>query len=690
MPALKSAPSMLKALIGFFQPDVDSPSGRQQLTLLGELLTTLLALPVGIVGLLWLARVTSLGSIIQDWQVFALTLLFMAVFDRLGYFLIVEIRQDRYGSADGSLSSTAQWAGLFLSGPGMLWLSVGFITFYFLRNWLRAITRAQRLAGLRNLAVSLSRSTVVYLLAWQVYLKLGGRIPLAEFSLTTILVAMAAIGVDLLLELALVTPYTLVVIRANYLITKAWDADRIVKFLGLVIGLPVLAHPFAILAAGLYVQWGVGTYLFIMLGVVLVAYLARRLSWAAEYSRQQSRQLTKLEQLSRAILSSPPNLSTLQSILEEHVVSIFPTHRALIWVNDRVLLLHPNDWLPPVEAMHQWVCNQPQAQAFLWRDPLPWNEQRDYPGPYLITSIRESDDAQPSGGICLQLKNLDGPWDRRTLSSFFPALHSLADQVRSALRQIEIYQSTLEYNQLIQELTFAGKIQASFLPDEIPDLDDWEIAFTILPARETSGDFFDFIPMLNSRLGFVIADVADKGVGAALYMALCRTLIRTYALEYEENPGVVLFSANNRILQDARANLFVTAFYGVLDEENGTLTYCNAGHNPPYLLASANGGQVTALQATGMPVGIEEDNVWREEVITLSPGDVLVLYTDGIPDAMNGNGERFMDERLIQVIQSHGAQTAQELMAAILQEIQDYVGDAPPFDDITLLILKRD
>ena len=172
-------------------------------------------------------------------------------------------------------------------------------------------------------------------------------------------------------------------------------------------------------------------------------------------------------------------------------------------------------------------------------------------------------------------------------------------------------------------------------------------------------------------------------------MALSRTLIRTYAIEYEADPDVVFFAANERLLKDARAHLFLTAFYGILDWESGVLTYSNAGHNSPYLL-NRNGGGPQPLEITGMPIGIDEETVWRTEQIQFDPGDVLLLYTDGIPDAQNEEGQFYEERRLVETAKTLIGMPAQELTMEIIKSVEEFVGAAPQFDDITLMILSRD
>jgi sigma-B regulation protein RsbU (phosphoserine phosphatase) len=360
----------------------------------------------------------------------------------------------------------------------------------------------------------------------------------------------------------------------------------------------------------------------------------------------------------------------------------------------------PQDWSIDLDPIWTWLRGQKSASAFRAADKLPWqaNGSPGRPEPHqalVAAPILDVASSQPVGGVYLELHSLAQPWDLGSLESLFPAALSLAAQVASAFHGASVYQQTLAYQKVTQELALAGKIQASFLPDVLPRLNGWQLAVTLLPARETSGDFFDLISLSDRKLGLLIADVTDKGVGAALYMALSRTLIRTYAVEFDEDPqpDVVLFAANGRILKDARADLFVTVFYGILDLETGSLTYANAGHNPPYLLRSKNGPGapvVEPLPPTGMPVGIEEDTVWGQETVQLEPGDVLVLYTDGIPDSLNSQGEFFRDDLLLEAVTGSQGRQANEIQDAILERVQEFVGAAPQFDDITLMILTRD
>jgi sigma-B regulation protein RsbU (phosphoserine phosphatase) len=242
---------------------------------------------------------------------------------------------------------------------------------------------------------------------------------------------------------------------------------------------------------------------------------------------------------------------------------------------------------------------------------------------------------------------------------------------------------------MARELTLAGEVQTSFLPRELPDIPGWQLSVTLRPARETSGDFYDVNLLPNGRLGILVADVVDKGVGAALFMALSWILIRTYAPEYPTQPELVLSAVNRRILKDTNANQFVAVFYGILDPATGTLAYCNAGHVPPYLLSTQSDDAIQTLRRTGPPLGILEDVTWEQGVVQLALGDILVLYTDGITDAEDEKGTFFGQERLLGSVQANLGRSAQEMQDALMAEVHEFVGDTPQFDDIALMVLVR-
>jgi sigma-B regulation protein RsbU (phosphoserine phosphatase) len=191
----------------------------------------------------------------------------------------------------------------------------------------------------------------------------------------------------------------------------------------------------------------------------------------------------------------------------------------------------------------------------------------------------------------------------------------------------------------------------------------------------------------NGNVGLAIADVADKGVPAALFMALSRTLMRATAMS-GRSPSDALRRTNTLILSDARSDLFVTVFYGLLHPRSGNFTYANAGHNPPLWL-NARSGVAQRLQQHGMALGVINEMPLTEHTIQIEPGDVLTFYTDGVTEALNIDGAEFGVERLEQVVHAHADRSAEDIVAAIQAAVDEFVGNEPPFDDFTLVVLKR-
>jgi len=236
------------------------------------------------------------------------------------------------------------------------------------------------------------------------------------------------------------------------------------------------------------------------------------------------------------------------------------------------------------------------------------------------------------------------------------------------------------------EMEIAGGIQQSFLPESPPRIEGVELAALNLPAKEVGGDFYDFIPVSQDKWGLVIADVSGKGIPAALFMALSRALVRANAVG---NPTAsqAIRRANDLIVEDDKVNMFVTLFYSVLDPAGKTLTYVNAGHNPPLMLQREGRG-IALLEAKGIALGVMPDIGLEEREISLQKGDMVVLYTDGVTEAINNKEEQFGQERLISIAEKNSNLPASELVKRIQQEVAEFSQGQPQFDDITLMILK--
>ncbi len=451
---------------------------------------------------------------------------------------------------------------------------------------------------------------------------------------------------------------------------------------------------FGILAAALYTQMGLGAYLFLMGGILLASLLARRLSQTVVLSQQRSRELAQLEQLGRATFATPvdtPFSSCLPPLLAEYLPKMFQYRQAEIRLfSGQTLLQLPQDIPSIAETVWSWWTPDPQPAHFIPGDKLPWpGEPTIYP--VVITPILSTQKAEPLGGICLIMECLHF---EDVVTDLRPALQVLAAQIASTMHRAEVYRQTLEHQKMAQELAFAWQIQASFLPDALPQIEGWQLTAILKPCKETSGDFYDVIPLANGGLGLLIADVADKGMGAALFMALSRTLMRTYAFEHPTRPDLVLSAVNQRILADTHTTMFVTVFYGILDPVTGRLVYANAGHNPPYLFRASTRPEdlpePQGLRNTGMPLGILEEASWQAKTVELAPGDMLILYTDGITEAHNQQEELFGDQRLLVAAQANLEAPIQTIQDSILARVDQFSEESLPCDDVTLMVLKRE
>jgi PAS domain S-box-containing protein len=241
------------------------------------------------------------------------------------------------------------------------------------------------------------------------------------------------------------------------------------------------------------------------------------------------------------------------------------------------------------------------------------------------------------------------------------------------------------------ELQIAADIQRSFMPEVIPQITGFDIAARTVMAKEVGGDFFDVIPfeimaLDAGTLGLLIADVSGKGVPAALFMALSRIVVRVNA-QWHRDPAQAIADANNIITQDSKSGMFVTLFFGTLREKDRTLTYVNAGHNPPMVFRSRD-ETIEELLLTGIVLGAAENQEYTSRTIPIGPDDLVVMYTDGVTESINSREELFGEDRLRAIIRDNARLPAREILDRILSAVQEFAGDMPQFDDITLLVIK--
>ena len=280
-----------------------------------------------------------------------------------------------------------------------------------------------------------------------------------------------------------------------------------------------------------------------------------------------------------------------------------------------------------------------------------------------------------------------GAFDFVTKPIDFEDLETTIDKT---LRHSRVMREALtSQNQLLalrQELNLARSMQLSILPTTFPSNAEFEMYGSVTPAKEVGGDFYDFYRLEDGEIGIVIADVSGKGVPAALFMMVCRTLLKGVAIGHR-SPAQVLTEVNTMLFAENRTTMFVTVFYGVFNPRRGRLTYANAGHEPPVLRRSD--GAMEVLPTTGgVALGIVADMQFGERSIEFARDELAYLFTDGVTEALNEAGEEFGSERLHATIAGLGAGSARETARALVRAVGEFAGEAEQFDDLTCLVLR--
>jgi len=297
-----------------------------------------------------------------------------------------------------------------------------------------------------------------------------------------------------------------------------------------------------------------------------------------------------------------------------------------------------------------------------------------------VETLKSGTEAIGKGDLDYRVKISSGDEFEELANSF----NTMAADLKTNIVNLRL--TTAQKERFTKELEIARTIQASFLPETIPEIPGFEIAAVSVPALEVGGDFYDFIPVSQNRWALVIADVSGKGVSAALFMALSRTLIRAN-LEGKDDTTGALRQANRMIYRDAQSSMFVTAFSLVVDPERLTLSCVNAGHNPPLVIRHES-GDATFLREDGIALGVLSEMEIHEEAVSVMPGDLVVMYTDGVTEAFNAKYEEFGAEQLIHIAKDCRALPACEVIEHILDSVRIFAGDTPQSDDITLVVLR--
>ena len=241
---------------------------------------------------------------------------------------------------------------------------------------------------------------------------------------------------------------------------------------------------------------------------------------------------------------------------------------------------------------------------------------------------------------------------------------------------------------LENELDVASSTQQSILPRTFPRSSDYQVFGRMEPARNVGGDFYDVIRLQDRRVGLAIADVSDKGIPAALFMMFSRTLLKGAAIG-SSDPGKALRKVNDLLYEENETMMFVTVLYSIYDPTTGKLTYSNGGHDAPLFVRPDGTSELLPL-THGIALGVATDVEFTSSTVQLEPGDAVVLYTDGVTEAMNANGEQFGVGRMHEVFAGSPPKNSEQATRAMFKAVKDFVGEAPQFDDITCLVLRRD
>ncbi len=286
-------------------------------------------------------------------------------------------------------------------------------------------------------------------------------------------------------------------------------------------------------------------------------------------------------------------------------------------------------------------------------------------------------------GVLSAYNKIDGdfnPDDQRILAIIATQSAQVLERTRLAIEEKAA-------NRMREDMRLAELIQEGLLPKGDPDIAGYDVAGASVAAGHVGGDYYDFIPLKDNRWAFALGDVSGKGVPAALLMANLQATLRSQVLQ-DTSCHLCVSNCNRLMYLSTTHDRFATLFYGRLDTRSNVLTYCNAGHERPFHLTS--GGDFSRLTAGGLAVGILEEFEYQDDIVILQPGDTLVIFSDGVTDMINAQDDAFGEKRLEKILLANRELPATGLVNLILTEVQEHAGSEPAFDDVTLVVLKKD
>jgi sigma-B regulation protein RsbU (phosphoserine phosphatase) len=470
-----------------------------------------------------------------------------------------------------------------------------------------------------------------------------------------------------------------------------------------------------------------------LVSAAVVAYIRSKLRVSQRLQVQLQKEYVALQQEKKIIYEFLHDLGEAftEDIDREHLLRIIVTcarkvtgargAAIYLWDSDREKLLAAiiNGIFPPVLKVDNVVADQLAArpedlEAFLRLEAIPATSN---------TVIAEV--AQTGVGVYAERAELDErfPWFRQKAlqtetylavplhyreeqlgvlalanrddsKSFsradFDLIKAVADQAAYSLQHAQVYSQLTEKKKLDHEIEVAREIQRILLPDTAPSIEGFNCAALNIPAQQVSGDYFDFIEVDPDHLGVVVADVSGKGVPASIIMAMCRSVLRSKA-PGALSPAQVLRQVNRLLYPDIQEDMFITMIYMIIDK-SGALTLARAGHEAP-LCCREHFRHIETIEAPGMALGIDAGDVFDEVIkdvtVQLSPLDTVVVYTDGINEAVDDEGNEFGQERLNEVLREAGPQSVDFLVKTIVDRVQAFSSGHPQSDDITLAVVQR-
>ena len=357
-----------------FWPQLDTFPLSRQMVGVGDVFASMYSFILTIIGLIWLGFETNFDLIIANIPIFIAFVLFTIFFFIYNYFIIIEFRKNRYGSADGAFDSMMVWAACFLFGPAALWIIISItITRFFLTSENRGTTTA-KWDQLRHLFLTLSGFTIPFLIGLKVYEALvpSNPYPISSLDSEIIIAGLLGIIINSLVFALIWVPTFIFAIKTQKIITQRKDHAPLTRFFILALSLPTLAHPFAILISGLYTQNGYFVFLLMISGFMIIAFFARSFSNISESNRQKSKHLEKLEVLGRQLIDEIEGSSGIQEVLSEHLPNLFQSSKIAIWLNSgRLLYKDPPDWEPYLDDIIDIASSIEKPKGYLY-----WNRRR--------------------------------------------------------------------------------------------------------------------------------------------------------------------------------------------------------------------------------------------------------------------------------------------------------------------------